>query len=65
MLKYAGDSTILVSVNERLDSSERAPTQFMDWTNNNRMKCNTAKCKELVIRKKCNNSVYLEMFNIK
>ena len=32
------------------------------------MKCNTAKCqkcKELVIRKKCNNSIYPEMFNIK
>ena len=37
----------------------------MDWTNNNRMKCNTAKCKELVIRKKCNNSIYPKMFNIK
>ena len=46
-------------------TSERALTQFMDWTNNNRMKCNTAKCKELVIRKKCNNSIYPEMFNIK
>ena len=29
------------------------------------MKCNTAKCKELVITKKCNNSIYPEMFNIK
>ena len=46
-------------------TSERALTQFMDRINNNRMKCNTAKCKELVIRKKCNNSIYPEMFNIK
>ena len=39
IVKYADDSTILVTVNERLDNSERALTQFMDWTNNNRMKC--------------------------
>ena len=29
------------------------------------MKCNKAKCKELTIGKKCNNSIYPEMFNIK
>ena len=67
MVKYAdSDSTILVIVNESLDNSERAQfAQFMVWTNNYRMKCNTANCKELVIRKKCNNSIYPEMFNIK
>ena len=55
MVKYANsDSTILVTVNESLDNSERAQfAQFMVWTNTNRMKCNTAKCKGLVIRKKC------------
>ena len=49
MVKYAdSDSTILVTVIESLDNSERAQfAQFMVWTNNNRMKCNTAKCKEL------------------
>ena len=59
--------TILVTVNERLENSERELTQFMDWTINNRMKCNTAKCKdsELVIGKKCNKSIYPQMFNIK
>ena len=53
-------------MNESLDNSERALTQL--WIapiNNNRMKCNTAKCKKLVIRKKCNNSIYPEMFTIK
>ena len=67
MVKYANsDSTILVIVNESLDNSERAQfAQFMVWTNTNRMKCNTAKCKGLVITKKCDNSVYSEMFNIK
>ena len=65
MVKYADDSTILVTVNESLDNAERDLTQFMNWTNNNRMKCNTATCKELVIRQKCNNSIYPEMFNIK
>ena len=64
MVKCADDSSLLVTVNESLDNSERALTQLMDWTNNNRMKCNTAKCKELDIRKKCNNSIYPEMFNI-
>ena len=39
MVKYADDSTIPVTVNESLDNSERALTQVMDWTNNNRMKC--------------------------
>ena len=36
-------------MNERLDNSEKAQfePEFMVWTNNNRMKCNTAKCKEL------------------
>ena len=62
MVKYADDSTILVTVNEGSDNSE---TQFMDWTNNNSMKCNTTKCKELVIRKKSNNSIYPIRFNIK
>ena len=49
MVKYADDSTILVTVNEDLDNSERALSHFMDWTNNNNMKCNTDKCKELVV----------------
>ena len=37
MVKYAAsDSTILVTVNESLDNSERAQfAQFMVWTNNN------------------------------
>ena len=67
MVKYANsDSTILVTVIESLDNSERAQfAQFMVWTNNNKMKCNTAKCKGLVITKKCDNSIYPEMFNIK
>ena len=67
MVKYAdSDSTILVTVIESLDNSERAQfAQFMVWTNTNRMKCNTAKCKGLVITKKCDNSLYPEMFNIK
>ena len=67
MVKYAdSDSTTLVTVNESVDNSERAQfAQFMVGTNNNRIKCNTAKCKELVIRKKCDNSIYPEMFNIK
>ena len=50
MVKYADDSTILVTVNEDVDNSQRALSHFMDWTNNNNMKCNTDKCKELVVR---------------
>ena len=34
MVKYADDSTILVAMNEGLDNSESALTQFMDWMNN-------------------------------
>ena len=67
LVKYAdSDSSILVTVNESLDNSERAQfAQFMVWTNTNRMKCNAGKCVGLVIRKKCDNSIYPEMFNIK
>ena len=49
MYRWTTRTTLLycvVTVNERLDNSVRALTQFMDWTNNNRMKCNTAKCEE-------------------
>ena len=38
MVEYADDSTILDIVNESLDNSEKVLTQFMDWTNNNKMK---------------------------
>ena len=65
MVKYADDSTILVTVNEDLDNSERALSHFMDWTNNNNMKCNTDKCKELVVRNRSHNSIYSVIYNIK
>lgn len=38
VVEYADDSTILDIVNESLDNSEKVLTQFMDWTNNNKMK---------------------------
>ena len=38
MVEYTDDSTMLDIVNESLDNSEKVLTQFMDWTNNNKMK---------------------------
>ena len=53
MSKYADDSNLLVTVSDDRDNSDVALSQFLDWSNENEMKCNTTKCKELVISKKC------------
>ena len=66
LIKYADDTTILVEVPRDLpDNSNLALDQFFEWTENNSMSCNTAKCKELVLRKKGNKSVYPVISNIK
>ena len=46
--KYADDSNLLAIVNDVGDNSDMALSQFLDWPNDNEMKCNTTKCKELV-----------------
>ena len=58
MNKYADDSNMLATVNDLGDNSDMALSQFLDWSNENEMTCNTTKCKELVIRKKGNDTEY-------
>lgn len=31
---------------------------FLRWSNDNEISCNTDKCKELIVRKKCNDYLY-------
>ena len=42
-------------MNDVGDNSVMTLSQFLDWSNDNEMKCNTTTCKELVIRKKGND----------
>ena len=66
LTKYADDCTISVIVPKELhDSSSDILDQFMKWTTDNEMLCNTGKCKELVVRKKGDNAVYPTFYNIK
>ena len=56
LTKYADDCTISVIVPKELpDPSSDILDQFMKWTTDNEMLCNTGKCKELVVRKKSDN----------
>ena len=51
--KYADDSTLQITVSKDCtDNTQNAVRLFMDWTTLNQMKCNTSKCKELVLKKK-------------
>lgn len=66
LVKYADDGTILVPVPKELpDPSSQLIDQYMDWTVANEMHCSTSKCKELVVRKKSNDTVYPTLYNIK
>ena len=66
LTKYADDCTVSVIVPKELpDPSSDILDQFMKWTNDNEMLCNTDKCKELVVRKKGDNTVYPTLYNIK
>ena len=66
LIKYADDTTIIVEVPRDLqDKSNLALEQFFSWTQNNGMSCNTAKCKELVLRKRGNSINYPIISNIK
>ena len=66
LTKYADDCTISVIVPKELPNpSSDILDQFMKWTTDNEMLCNTGKCKELVVRKKDDNTVYPTLYNIK
>ena len=63
-LKYADDSTILAPVSSNSDPSDRLVELFLNWSRENNMICNPSKCKELVVRKKNNNTRYEQIYNI-
>ena len=62
--KYADDSTILALVNTNFGPSDRLVGLFLNWSGENNMICNPSKCKELVVRKKNNNTQYEQICNI-
>ena len=49
--KYADDTTIQVAINNSSDLSNEAVSYYLDWSEDNLMKCNPKKCKEVTLRK--------------
>ena len=64
LFKYADDSNIIAPVWKDRDMSEALVTQFLDWTERNRMLCNPSKCKEITVLKKGNHELYPPIFGI-
>ena len=63
--KYADDSTLQITVSKDCtDNTQNALRLFMDWTTLNQMKCNTSKCKELVLKKKGQQHSFNEIYDI-
>jgi len=52
LYKYADDTTIISPVFKDSDDAGSLVRRFMEWTDNNSMKCNPKKCKELIFTKK-------------
>ena len=66
LFKYADALTVLVTISkDSPDISDIGLSKFMDWTVPNDMHCNTSKCKELIMRKRGNSTVYPMSHNIK
>ena len=53
-----------MTVSEHSDNSAMGLEQFLDWTRDNDVKCNTSKCKELIFRKNDNATEYDVKHNI-
>ena len=63
--KYADDSTILSIISKGLpDKSNIALSTFMDRAVRNSMPCNAEKCKELILKKKGNETEYPMLYSI-
>ena len=52
IFKYADGSTIVAPVWKDSYTSADLVNQFLSWSINNQMLCNSRKCKELIFRKK-------------
>ena len=64
LFKYADDSTVIAPVSSNSDPSDRLAELFLNWSRENNMICNPSKFKELVVRKKNNNTHYEQICNI-
>ena len=64
LFKYTDDSTIIAPINSNSDPSDHVVELLLDWSRENNMICNPSKCKELVVRKKYNNTQYEQICNI-
>ena len=64
LFKHADDSTIIALVSSKSGLSDRSVELFLNWSRKNNMICNLSKCKELVVRKKNDNTQYEQICNI-
>ena len=64
LFKYADDSNIVIPVWKNMASRTDLVEKFLCWTQENKMKCNPEKCRELIIPKKGFNEVILSLHNI-
>ena len=64
LFKYADDSNIAIPIWKNKASRTDLVGKFLCWTQENKMKCNPEKCKELIISKKAFNEVILPLHNI-
>ena len=65
LVKYAGDSSVVVPVSKgQEDNSSHAVQEFLKWTDQNKTICNPKKCQKLFFRKKGNIEQYESLHNI-
>ena len=64
LFKYADDLNIAIPIWKNMASRTDLVEKFLCWTQENKMKCNPEKCKELIISKKGFNEVILPLYNI-
>ena len=58
LFECADDSTVIAPGSSNSDPSDRLVELFLNWSRKNNLICNPSKCKELVVRKKNNNTQY-------
>ena len=64
VINYADDTSIIVPLWKDNDCSTEFVGKFLSWSENNQMKSNLSKCKELTFRKKSIEVDFPVVFNI-
>ena len=64
LFKYADDSNTIVPMWKNKECRTDLMGQFLIWSQDNDMNCNSEKCKELIFRKKGFNQVVSPVYNI-